>query len=332
MEHTHPNVTQRKGETLPGEEITHDNLPAETTALPNTSQPLGISQAQLNAQFEAFTDSIGQMMRLQINTMFSDFESRWTAQIEHDASSRGSGRSRTSSEVPSQTSHDDDDVPPEGSREVGEGEDDNDEEDPPSVGGSESSPSNEQGASNTQQHSHGGGNGGDPPDDDEDAASKKKKKKKKRQSLFKDSAGKDDALVHHIQAGGDSLTGRKRRNPPGKDLKELGSEIYTDSSSEQPITEELLQKVYDLVMEHVERPIALPELETTSDLFLFNHGVNLNEEYGRKILNEGLQPQATDVGERMRLKYLSHKGGGKAFSVPPHTTNRDSFNVPWLAP
>ena len=48
MEHTHPNVTQRKGEKLSGEEITHDNLPAETTALSNTSQPLGISQALLD--------------------------------------------------------------------------------------------------------------------------------------------------------------------------------------------------------------------------------------------------------------------------------------------
>ena len=46
MENTHPNVTLRKGETLPGEEITHDNLSAETTALPNTSQPLVLSQAQ----------------------------------------------------------------------------------------------------------------------------------------------------------------------------------------------------------------------------------------------------------------------------------------------
>ena len=150
MENTHPNVTLRKGETLSGEEITHDNLSAETTALPNTSQPLGISQAELNAQFEAFTDSIGQMMRLQMNTMFSDFESRWTAQIEHDARTRDSGRSRSSSEAPSQTSHDewneDNNVLSEDSREVDEGEDNNDEEDPGSVEGSEPSSSNEQGA------------------------------------------------------------------------------------------------------------------------------------------------------------------------------------------
>ena len=106
MENTHPNVTLRKGETLSGEEITHDNLSAETTALPNTSQPLGISQAQLNAQFEAFTDSIGQMMRLQMNTMFSDFESKLMAQIEQGELTRQIGRSRSSSEAPSQTSHD----------------------------------------------------------------------------------------------------------------------------------------------------------------------------------------------------------------------------------
>ena len=49
MEHTHPNVTQRKGEKLSGEDTPSDNPPAETTALSNTSQPLGTSQAQLEA-------------------------------------------------------------------------------------------------------------------------------------------------------------------------------------------------------------------------------------------------------------------------------------------
>ena len=297
MEHEHPNVTQRKGDRLSeklsgvsspwkanvsGEE--NDNPPAETTALPNTSEPLVLSQAQL----EALTNSIGQMMSFQVNNTLSAFESKFMAEIEQVKL----GRSRSSSsEEPSLTSHDDDDAPPGDSREVGEGKDNNDEEDPRSVGGSESSPSNEQGASNTQQHPSGGGNSGD-PSDDEDAASnkKKKKKKKKRQSLFQNSAGKDDPLVYHIQAGVDSLHGRKRRNPPGKDLKELGSKIYADSSSEQPITEELFQKVYDLVMEHVERPIALSELESTSDLFFYNNGVTLNEEYSLNILNKDSQP------------------------------------------
>ena len=131
MEHKHPNVTQRKGEKLSGEEITHDNPPAETTALSNTSQPLGISPAQL----EALTNSIGQMMSLQVNSMLSAFESKLLAQIEHDASSRDSGRSRSSGEARSQASHHDEwneegNVPPEDSREVDEGEDNNDEEDP----------------------------------------------------------------------------------------------------------------------------------------------------------------------------------------------------------
>ena len=158
MENTHPNVTQRKGETLSGEEITHDNLPAETTALPNTSQPLGISQAQL----EALTNPIGETIGWQVNSMLSAFERKLLAQIEHDASSRGSGRSRTSSEARSRTSHDDDegDVPPEDSREVGEGEDNNDEEDPRSEEGSESSSSDEQGAPNPQQRTP-GSRGGD---------------------------------------------------------------------------------------------------------------------------------------------------------------------------
>ena len=216
MENTHPNVTLRKGETLSGEEIhslspwienvsgeeiTNDNPPAETTALPNTPEPLVLSQAQL----EALTNSIGQMMSFQVNNTLSLFKSEVMAEIEQVKL----GRSRSSSsEEPSLTSHDDDDAPPGDSREVGEGKDNSDEEDPRSVGGSESSPSNEQGALNPQHHASGGGV--DPPDD-EDAASKKKKKKKKRQSLCKDSAGKDGKLVHHIQAGGASLTGRKRR-------------------------------------------------------------------------------------------------------------------------
>ena len=29
---------------------------------------------------------------------------------------------------------------------------------------------------------------------------------------------------------------------------------------------------------------------------------------------------------------IPHQGGERAFSVPLNTTNRDSFNVPWLAP
>ena len=94
MEHTHPNVTQRKGEKLSGEEITHENLPAESTALSNTSQPLGISPAQL----EALTNSIGQMMSLQVNSMFSEFESKLLAQIEQGELTRQIGRSRSSSE------------------------------------------------------------------------------------------------------------------------------------------------------------------------------------------------------------------------------------------
>ena len=171
MENTHPNVTLRKGETLSGEEIhslspwienvsgeeiTNDNPPAENTALSNTSQPLVLSQAQL----EALTNSIGQMMSFQVNNTLSAFESKVMAEIEQVKL----GRSRSSSsEEPSLTSHDDDDAPPGDSREVGEGKDNSDEEDPRSVGGSESSPSNEQGASNTQQHPSGGGNSGDPP-------------------------------------------------------------------------------------------------------------------------------------------------------------------------
>ena len=173
MENTHPNVTLRKGETLSGEEIhslspwienvsgeeiTNDNPPAENTALPNTSQPLGISQAQLDAKLEAFANSIGQMMSFQMNNALSAIESKFTAEIEQVKLGRSRSSSRSSSEA-SQTSHDDDDddAPPGDSREVGGGEDNNDEEDPRSVGGSEPSSSNEQGASNTQQHSSGGG-------------------------------------------------------------------------------------------------------------------------------------------------------------------------------
>ena len=159
MEHTHPNVTQRKGEKLSGEEITHDNPPAETTALSNTSQPLGISQAQL----EALTNSIGQMMSFQINNTLSAFESKFMAEIEQVKL----GRSRSSSEASQAEDNDerneDGDVLSEDSKEeVDEGEDNNDEEDPGSVEGSEPPSSNEQGgAPNTQQRTSGGGGDGD---------------------------------------------------------------------------------------------------------------------------------------------------------------------------
>ena len=153
MEHTHQNVTQRKGEKLSGEEIAHDNPPAEPTALPNTSQPLGISSVQL----EALTNTIGQMMSLQVNSMLSAFESKFLAQIEQGEL----GRSRSSSEARSRTSHDEwneeGNVLSEDSRGVDEGEDNNDEEDPGSAEGSESSSSDEQGAPNPQQRTSGGG-------------------------------------------------------------------------------------------------------------------------------------------------------------------------------
>ena len=158
MEHTHPNVTVREGEKLSGEEIAHDNPPAESTALSNTSQPLGISPVQL----EALTNSIGQMMSLQVNTMLSAFESKFLAQIKHVAWARDSGRSRSSSEARSRPSYDDgewreeDDVPSEDSKEVDEDEDNTDEEDPGSAEGSMSSSSNEQGAPNLQQRTPGG--------------------------------------------------------------------------------------------------------------------------------------------------------------------------------
>ena len=154
MENTHPNVTLRKGETLSGEE--NDNPPAETTALPNTSQPFGMSQAQL----EALTNSIGQMMSFQINNTLSAFESKFMAEIEQVKL----GRSRSSSEASQAEDNDeerneDGDVPSEDSKEeVDEGEDNNDEEDPGSVEGSEPPSSNEQGgAPNTQQRTSGGG-------------------------------------------------------------------------------------------------------------------------------------------------------------------------------
>ena len=119
MEHKHPNVTKRKGEKLSGvdhslspwiENVSgeeNDNPPAETTALPNTSQPLVLSQAQL----EALTNSIGQMMSFQVNNTLSAFESKFMAEIEQVKL----GRSRSSSsEEPSLTSHDDDDDAPPG--------------------------------------------------------------------------------------------------------------------------------------------------------------------------------------------------------------------------
>ena len=119
--------------------------------------------------------------------MFFAFESKFLAQIEHDARTRDSGRSRSSSEAPSQTSHDewneDNSVLSGDSREVDEGEDNNDEEDPGSQKASESSSSNEQGAPNPQQRAS-GGDGGDPPSD-EDAAPKKKKKKKNKKKKKK---------------------------------------------------------------------------------------------------------------------------------------------------
>ena len=65
----------------------------------------------------------------------------------------------------------------------------------------------------------------------------------------------------------------------------------------------------------MERPIPLTELESISDLFFFNHGVTLNEEYSLNILNKGYQPQATDIAERMRLKYLSQRGKGKVWRI-----------------
>ena len=91
MEHTHPNVTVREGEKLSGEEIAQDNPPAEFTALSNTSQPLVLSQAQL----EALTNSIGQMMSFQVNNTLSAFESKFMAEIEQVKL----GRSRSSSEA-----------------------------------------------------------------------------------------------------------------------------------------------------------------------------------------------------------------------------------------
>lgn len=157
MEHTHPNVTQRKGERFSGEEIASDKPPAEPTALPNTSQSSGISSAQL----EALTNTIGQVMSLQVNSMFSAFESKLLVQIEQGELTRHIGRSYSSSEARSRTSHDEwkeeeDNVLSEDSRGVDEGEDDNDEEDPGSAEGSKSPSSDEQGAPHSQQHTPGG--------------------------------------------------------------------------------------------------------------------------------------------------------------------------------
>ena len=98
MEHTHPNVTQRKGERFSGEEIASDKPPAEPTAIPNTSQPPAISPAQL----EALTNSIGEMISCQVHGMFSVFENKLKSKlmkIEHDAKTRDSGRSRSPSEA-----------------------------------------------------------------------------------------------------------------------------------------------------------------------------------------------------------------------------------------
>ena len=163
MKHTHPNVTVREGEKLSGEEIAHDNPPAEPTALPNTSQPSGISSVQL----ESLTNTIGQMMSLQVNSMLSAFESKLLAQIEQGELTRQIGRSYSSNETRSQTSHDgwkeEDNVLSEDSREVDEGEDNNDEGDPGSAEGSESSSSNEQRVPNSQQPSLWGNGGNDPP-------------------------------------------------------------------------------------------------------------------------------------------------------------------------
>jgi len=181
MEHTHPNVTQRKGEKLSGEDTPSDNPPAETTAITNTSQPLAISSAQL----EAITNSIGETISRQVHGMFSVLENKLESKlmkIEHDARTRDSGRNSSSSEGRSQASHDEwkkeDVVLSEDPREVDEGQDSTDNGDPGSAEGSESSSSDER-APNSQQPTPGGGNGGDPPSSEGEGAPKKKKKKRR---------------------------------------------------------------------------------------------------------------------------------------------------------
>lgn len=90
------------------------------------------------------------------------------------------------------------------------------------------------------------------------------------------SDGKPDLLIYLVQQGGDNLANRKRRNPQVKDLKELAKEVYDNSSPGQPIDEELFQKVYDIAMQQVERPVTLTEWASAFELYLFNHGVTLN--------------------------------------------------------
>ena len=199
MEHTHPNVTQRKGEKLSGEDTPSDNPPAETTAITNTSQPLAISSAQL----EAITNSIGETISRQVHGMFSVLENKLESKlmkIEHDARTRDSGRSSSSSEARSQASHNDewkkeDVVLSEDPREVDEGQDSTDNGDPGSAEGSESSSSDER-APNSQQPTPGGGNGGDPPSSEGEGAPKKKKKR--RASLVLNDEGKPDTVIQHI--------------------------------------------------------------------------------------------------------------------------------------